>query len=103
MARKLKQVVFDTPEVRKLQENVSSVLDQLTSSPLADSVLIENIDVSASGIDVPHGLQRVPRGWYVVRRNNTVPVYDDPAGQRFPDKTLSLVSAGPVTVSLIVF
>lgn len=84
------------------QDAVDETTKPLTEHPLLESGrLIEDVVLGATAVDVPHLLQREPRGWIVVRRSANQSVWE--GTQSRPTMFLNLVASGTVTVSLYVF
>lgn len=55
--------------VSKLETNVAEVFDFLEGNQLIDGILLEGVVLSAAIANlVPHKLQRIPRGYFVVKK-----------------------------------
>lgn len=89
--------------INMFQENVVNATNFLLSQALAASNLIEDIDLVSGDNTINHGLGRNLRGWFLTRKDADESVYDAQADNPLPNLTLTLVSTGDVTVSLIVF
>ena len=85
-----------------VQNGVDSVANTLRNCPLADGSLV-GIDLSNVDRLVPHGLDRIPLGYIVVRRSAAFNVFDSPAPAKSPEKYINLRAEGSMHVSLWIF
>ena len=90
-----------SPELNRIQANIDTFADSVTSIPILDGNLIKDVELSSSETQVSHKLGRKYRGWIIVDKNaqQDVWVSSTDLTQRF----LALTAAGSVTVSLWVF
>lgn len=90
------------PDLMQVQENVNDVIRKWEGVPLLDGLLIEAITLGTTAVDVPHGLGRAYRGWFVVRTNGTATIYE-PSVPALRDRFIRLQATGTVVVTLWVF
>ena len=102
MSKRFKKINTQSYELNTVQENVASTLDAVSTLPLVNGNLLENVSLSVGDNSVPHGLQRL-RGWIIVRRDGVSDIYDKQTGNALKQRTLELNSSAAVTVSLWVF
>lgn len=110
MLRALNLPTFATSdyEKEKIQQNVGAVLNPLLNIPVVNGNLITSLVVPASLIlTVPHGLGRVPLGYFVVSASGD---YGNPPWSLSGDQTnatrnliLRFSSGAGVTLKLWVF
>lgn len=99
----LRIVCDDDPNLQRVQDNIDQFVKPLKNIPILDGILLEGIEVSTSGSNFPHKLNRKLRGWIVVSKNANEDVWDLQTSNTLPSKTLILKSSGTVTISLWVF
>lgn len=87
----------------RLQDAVDAAFKKLQSlASILDGRLLENVVVTTTATEVPHGLGREPRGWLVVRSSVALSVYEA-APSAYPTLNLRLTATGTDVVSLWVF
>jgi hypothetical protein len=87
----------------KLQDAVDAGFRKLFSLvPILDGKLLDNVVVTTTPVEVPHGLGRRPRGWLVVKSNVSVIVYQA-SESAYPELNLRLTASGTDVVSIWVF
>ena len=91
-----------SPELTQLATAVDDYTRPLTQNPVLDSRIIQRIKVSTTKIDIAHSLGRPWVGWWVVRNDGAVVVYEAPV-QADRNKYISLVGNGLSTVDLYIF
>ena len=92
----------ETPEVSALSIAIDDYTRQLTSNPLLDQVVIRQIQVSTTKVDIPHSLGRRWLGWVLTRNNAAIIVYEAPV-QAAPEKYISLVATGSGAIDISLF
>lgn len=86
--------------VGRILRNHDERIKQLTLIPILDGVLLQDVDVTTSGVTVGHGLGRVPVGCIVVKSPANVSYTTDEFTKTQLDVTCS---SGSRTVNLWVF
>lgn len=97
--RSIKTIGSDDEALSRFQEYVAAALAPLLNSPLANGVLIKDVNLTATPLEVDHKLGREPLGWILVAPQSLTRVYQVSASKR----TLTLAASGNVTTSLWVF
>lgn len=94
--------VFQTSirELSMLQTQWKSQIEPVLSQPSNSASIVKNINLVAGNNIINHMLGRTPIGWVIIDSNAVPQVY---RSQPFNDLTLTLNSAGTVTISLMVF
>jgi len=88
-------------EINRLQENIGEYVAQFTSNPLLDGRVIENIVVSTTATEFAHGLGRELRGYFIVKSNTHVTIYNTTSIT--PKTSMKLVGSTTATISVYVF
>lgn len=100
MAIKLPYEQTENRQFNKFQTSLASALMPFTSTPMSTPVLLENVELKASGPTVvKHGLNRTLIGWHVVRLKANAVIWESSAD----NNTVTLNTTADVTVSLVVF
>ncbi len=95
------QRVYDLIQVQSL---IQDILDEIADKPHLDSFLLEEVDLESGTVNlVEHGLNRIIRGFKVVKQNANANIWEDEADESNRLKLLPLRSSAAVTVSLEVF
>ena len=97
----IKTVRLEEYPLTTLQSNLSEFTKQLTRVPFLDGNLIQDVSVSTTAKEVPHGLGREPIGYFVVKADSSVNVFDTTSTT--PKVTIKLTASASATVSLWVF
>ena len=104
MAKRLQRIQPTSEDVRQLQDNVERVINPVLTVPLNDGLLITNVEVfSGIGVEVPHRLQRVPVGWFLVSPNADVRVWEDQENNPSRSRILLLRASADAVASIFVF
>lgn len=99
-----KTVGFDDPGIDKFETNVAEAVGPLLALPIAKGVLLEGVTLNtAAPVLVAHGLQRAPKGYFVVRKTLATDVWDGALAASLQVKYLNLYTSVNCTVSLWVF
>tara|TARA_R110002020_G_scaffold72210_1_gene185915 strand:+ start:108 stop:413 length:306 start_codon:yes stop_codon:yes gene_type:complete len=96
------RITTDTHITEQLQDNMEPLMKAVEQSDLLKGTLLEKIELDGD-TSVPHGLERRPTGWLVVRKRAPAIISDRQDDNPNPEKSLALVSSAPVTVDLWVF
>lgn len=102
MIRAFRKPAQNTPELTTLANAIDDYTRPLTLNPVLDQKIIQRIKVSTTKIDISHSLGRPWVGWWVVRTDGAVLVYEAPK-QANPSQYISLVANGLATVDLYIF
>lgn len=82
-----------------VQRATAEIIRQLVAIPILDGEVIEDIEITSSGVTVAHALQRVPIGWIPVRVSADVRLWDTGVDET----SLTLDASGTATISIWVF
>lgn len=92
---KLARVKTGLPDVDRALDEVERTL----SRPLFDDAPLFELALSSTAVKVAHGLRRLPRGWFVVDKDNSEHVWRT----AWTADTISLEASGDVNVRVLVF
>lgn len=99
------EVLADLGELSRvlmaMQDAVATSLRSV-QTPIVDGVLLRDVALTTTSINVPHGLGRRWNGYIVTRRSAAQDVYDG-TGTADATKEINLRAGGSVTVDLWVF
>jgi hypothetical protein len=103
MLKKTKIINTQAP-LSRVQDNLASTLDTITSIEMLDGVRIENIKL-LSGIDnlISHKLNRIPLGYIILRKRASSDIWDTQDSNKSPSKTLILNCSANVTIDIWIF
>jgi hypothetical protein len=87
-------------DVNALQDNIFAAIEQIRGHDLLKGRLIEDIELTTTAIVVDHKLGRPHVGWFVVKKNAGVDVWETSDST---DVAIGLDASGTVTISLWVF
>ena len=99
--RELKTINSKDYELATIQRNTSEFVDQLMKVPFIEGRLLEDLAVSTTATDFPHGLGRVARGYFIVKANAGVTLFD--TASTTPAVMIKLTASATATISLWVF
>jgi len=88
-------------ELAKVQDNTSEFISQIISNPILGGVLLKGLDVTTTATDFAHGLGREPVGYFIVKANAQVTVFDTVSTT--PKVALKLTGSTTATINLWVF
>jgi hypothetical protein len=96
-----RKISTSNQELKFVQDALFSFINNVSSNPLMDIVLLENISLSSSSVtNVSHGLGRNYRFWIVAKKNANANIYESTSDH--PDIYIKLNTTANTTVSLIV-
>lgn len=98
-----KQVSSDDKELDKVQTNIEEVFDKLSLLEILNGKFIENVSVSTTAALVPHRLRRAVKGYFLVKSDAGVILYDQESTNVNKTLFLKLIASGSATVSIWVF
>tara|TARA_Y100001938_G_scaffold87002_1_gene119312 strand:- start:663 stop:977 length:315 start_codon:yes stop_codon:yes gene_type:complete len=101
--RKYERVQSQDPTINKVQERLERAFIPLFGSLIIDGVLIEDLSLNTSTLEIPHGLGRPYRGYFVADLNADARVYRDTSSASNPSQFLPLKASGAVTAKVWVF
>ena len=102
--KKLKKLKLQERPLQQLQDNVDIALNQVVNRELLDGQILQNISLSASGVnEIEHKLGRELLGWMVVRSRAQSTVWDNQDDNVRQSATLLLNASADVVVDLWVF
>lgn len=89
----------------KVREKFREVINAANENVLAGAKHIKGVTVkSTSGTVVPHGLGRVPKGWFQTYMDSSGGLLNPSGDYRKPDaKNLYLITANTHVIDLVVF
>lgn len=93
----------EVKELTLMQTRWASALNPILTNPLANGILLKNVELISGATVVNHKLGRKLQGWLVTRLRNNVVVFDSQDANPNPALTLVLNSTGATTVDLYVF
>lgn len=83
-----------------MQTRWKAIIDPLLKNRLSGCSFLTDVELTSGTTVINHKLGRQMLGWFVVDISGAATIYRSAA---FNDKTLTLTSSAPVTVSLGVF
>lgn len=81
----------------------ASIIEPFLNAPIAQGVLLEDVELINGVTVVNHRLGRKLRGWIIVGIDGVAAIYDNQATNQMPQLTLSLTSNAAVTCNIWVF
>jgi len=85
------------------QENIARIVDEFADKPWLDGVLIEDIVLSSSSVNlVNHKLGKTIRNWFVAKKNANADIWEDETVTVDSTIQLALQVSLDVTISLVV-
>lgn len=99
MFRPLKKREFNDFGLKLMMQHIFEWADQFRQVSLVDGRLVENFEITTSGVSVEHKLGREPKGWIVVRKTADVRVWETDKSST----NLDLDASGTATISIWVF
>ena len=88
-------------ELARLVQSMKEFFGQFTNNPLLSGVIIKGVAVSTTAVAVSHNLGRIPEGYYIVKANAAVTVFDTTSTT--PNSTIILTGSSTATVDLYIF
>lgn len=86
--------------LNQAQDNIHATLRQIAQHSQLTGQRVEGVTVTATGVDISHGLGRTPTGWYVTDKLDA----GDVSRTAWDSKTITLRTAsGSVRVDLFVW
>jgi hypothetical protein len=86
-----------------MQNSWASVLNPFIANPFLNGILLKNISLSSGDNTINHKLGRNLQGWVLVRKRQSVDIYDKQDTNQMPDLTLVLNASATATIDLYVF
>ena len=99
MSRIFRRLVVKDRDLMDVQSQIASTFNPLLKLSILDYVPIQDVKVTAAGVDVEHLLARKPLGWYVVDNTADARVWRTDWNER----SITLRSSADTTISIIVF
>lgn len=97
--RKPEKTNVGDPTLEKMQSGAINQWSSLKNHPLLNGRLIEDITLFTTASSYEHRLNRVPKGYFVVKANDNATT----SSTGSDDKFIKLRANGTVTVSIWVF
>src|SRR5712671_4951391 len=83
-----------------MQNRWASQLNPVLGNPMTNMSILKNITLASGNNVINHKLAQLQQGWIITDIQGAATIY---RSQPFNDKTLTLNSSAPVTISLGVF
>lgn len=84
--------------INTVQQNVDDAFTRLQTGSVLDNVIIENVVINTTNT-LSHKLNRVPRGYLIIKRSANAQVWNGV----ITSSSIALSSSANVTVSLLIF
>ena len=96
-------IVTDDADLDRQLRAVTEALNEFSEGILADPVLVEDL-AFASGTEqtVFHGMNRIARGWLIVKKNAAVDIHESSTADDLRS-SINLTASAAATVSLLFF
>lgn len=96
---------LNTPDylLGKIQDNVKQAIDPISTNPILDSNLLQNVVLLSGDNTINHKLGRNLIGWIPTRVRASATFFDKQDSNQIPSKTLVINASASVTVDLYVF
>jgi len=93
-----------TGPLARIQDNISTVLDNITDKEILDGIRVTNVAL-LNGVtnEVNHGLGRTPLGWIIIRKRAQADIWDLQDSNINKSRTLSLACSSDVIIDLWIF
>ena len=101
--RKYERVPTNDATLNRVQERLESAFVPISRCSLINGRLIEDLDLSTTTLNIPHGLGRPYQGYLVADLNADARVYRDTSSTSDPSQFLPLRASGTVTAKVWVF
>ena len=100
----LKKVFSNDDNTQKLQDNVSEVLKKIEITTLTNGIFIKDVAlVAATDISVSHKLNRLPIGFFIVKSNGDVRIWESSTINVLKDKLILFRASGTATATIYIF
>lgn len=97
--KEFKRVAGATEEVAKLQTRLNEFFTQFIDNPLLNGVLLKQIELDTTAVNVDHKLGRECQGWIIINKNADANVWQTGATK----SAITLKANVGVVVDLWVF
>jgi hypothetical protein len=94
-----RQIRSTLPDINRLQEAVNAVFISLRLCPLLDGILLSDLTVTPTATSFDHGLDRVPRGFIVVKSYTAAGITNGAMDER----SIVLAASTSTLISIWVF
>ena len=101
--RKYERVSSKDPEINRVQDRLDSAFVTIFKSSIIDGILIENLHLSTSTLEIPHKLGRRFIGFLNANTNANDTIYRDASSTSNPSEFIALKASGSVTAKVWVF
>ena len=101
--RKYERVQSQDSTINRIQDRLESAFVPIFGSLVVDGILLEDLSLSTATLEIPHGLGRPYRGYFVADLNADARVYRDTSSTSNPSQFLPLKASGAVTAKVWVF
>lgn len=90
------------PDTQTLATAVDEYLQQLSPNPFLVGQHIRRLTLTSAGLQVPHKLNSVPRGWVITRIDGAQTVYEA-STTPFTNRFVHLAASGTCIVDIWIF
>jgi hypothetical protein len=97
-----KKVDFKDKDISKFQSNVQEFLGQF-NTVLNNGLILENLSVGTTTVDIPHLLGRSYQGWHLLDIDADARVWRDSTSSANSSKFLPLKASASATIKIWVF
>lgn len=102
--RNFKKLGLQDPKLQKLQTNIKQVLQPIVNCEIINGKLIKNIELIAGRRnEIPHGLDREPLGFLIVRQRQDSRIWDLQDSNPGPKNTFTIACSHDVEVDVWIF
>ncbi len=100
----LRKVNPKDPDMSRMEKYTQEFVAQLLDNEMLGGLLLKSVVLTTGQVNmVEHRLDRPLIGWFYTRKNANADVWQDPAENSHPSRTLDLQCSANVTVDLWVF
>ena len=90
-------------DTRLLQDSVDATLRTITTLSILNGKLIRGFDLVSGDNSVDHGLDREPQGYFIVRSDAHVTIYDKLETDDFPTRQITLNASASARVDIWIY
>jgi len=96
------KIISQNLDLNRVQSEISREFQKLNNNPLSNILFLENVELGTIGTEIVHKFDAEIKGWFIVRINADVRVWEPyPTGT--PKVSIFLQASAPCTISIIMF
>jgi hypothetical protein len=100
----IKKVFSKDFNTQKLQDNVSEALKKIEIATITNGIFVKDVAlVAATDISVSHKLNRLPIGFFIVKSNGDVRIWESSTNNLLRDKLILFRASGTATATIYIF